>query len=40
MNAKSNDETYNTLIKNLRDALKTLAAQIKTKVYEYGFLKQ
>jgi hypothetical protein len=40
MNSKSEDETYNALIKNLREALKTLAAQIQPKVYEYGFLKQ
>jgi hypothetical protein len=39
MNNKSNDETYNTLIGNLRAALKTLAKKIEPKVYEYGFLK-
>ena len=40
MNIKSNDETYNVLIKNLREVLKVLAAKIEPKVYEYGFLKQ
>jgi len=40
MNNKSNDETYNELIGNLRLALKTLAAKIEPKVYEYGFLKK
>ena len=40
MNNKSNDETYNTLIADLRSALKILAAKIKPKVYEYGFLKK
>jgi hypothetical protein len=39
MNTKSNDETYNALIKSLRDAQKTLAAKIEPKVYEYGFLR-
>jgi hypothetical protein len=40
MNATSADETYNALIKDLRDALKVLAKKIEPKVYEYGFLKQ
>jgi hypothetical protein len=40
MNNKSDDETYNELIKNLRDALKTLADKIAPKVYQYGFLKE
>jgi hypothetical protein len=40
MNAKSADETYNALIKTLRDALKILAKKIEPKVYEYGFLKK
>jgi len=40
MNTKSGDETYNGLIKALRDALKTLAEKIQPKVYEYGFLKE
>jgi hypothetical protein len=40
MNNKSNDETYNALIADLRLALKALAAKIEPKVYEYGFLKR
>jgi hypothetical protein len=40
MNAKSDDEHYTELIGNLRQKLKELAAQIKPKVYEYGFLIQ
>jgi hypothetical protein len=40
MNNKSEDETYNALIANLRSALKTLAAKIEPKVYEYEFLKK
>jgi len=40
MNNKSNDETYNALIVDLRSALKILAAKIEPKVYEYGFLKE
>ena len=40
MNTKSDDDTYNALIKSLREALKVLAAAIEPKVYEYGFLKQ
>jgi hypothetical protein len=40
MNNKSDDETYNALIANLRSALKTLAQKIEPKVYEYGFLKK
>ena len=39
MNNKSNDETYNALIGNLRAELKVLAKKIEPKVYEYGFLK-
>jgi hypothetical protein len=39
MNTKSNDETYNALIKTLRETQKTLAAKIEPKVYEYGFLR-
>jgi hypothetical protein len=39
MNAKSEDETYNALIKTLRDAAKALAKKIEPKVYEYGFLR-
>jgi hypothetical protein len=40
MNAKSADETYNALIKTLRDAAKALAKKIEPKVYEYGFLRE
>ncbi|MCU0448203.1 MAG: hypothetical protein MUE85_25150 [Microscillaceae bacterium] len=39
MNNKSQDETYNQLIGELRDSLKKLAKKIEPKVYEYGFLK-
>lgn len=39
MNNKSEDEHYNQLIGNLREALKVLAEKIQPKVYEYGFLK-
>jgi hypothetical protein len=38
MNQKSDDETYNALIKDLRQNLSVLAEKIKPKVYEYGFL--
>ena len=40
MNNKSDDETYNEHIGNLRSALKSLAKKIEPKVYEYGFLKK
>ncbi|MCL2512081.1 MAG: hypothetical protein FWF09_08540, partial [Bacteroidales bacterium] len=40
MNNKSEDETYNELIGNLRLALNLLAKKIEPKVYEYGFLKE
>jgi hypothetical protein len=40
MNNKSNDETYNELIGNLRSALKMLAKKIEPKVYEYEFLRR
>ncbi len=39
MKNKSNNETYNMLITNLRDKLKLLAQKIEPKVYEYEFLK-
>ena len=39
MNSKSDDETYNELINNLRLELKKLAQKIEPKVYEYEFLK-
>ena len=38
MNQKSDDDTYNALIKDLRQNLLVLAEKIKPKVYEYGFL--
>ena len=38
MNNKSEDETYNRLISELRQALTTLAQAIEPKVYEYEFL--
>ena len=40
MNSTSEDATYNTLIANLRQAMKGLAAHIEPKIYEYGFLKK
>jgi hypothetical protein len=38
MKQKSLDETYNALIKDLRQKLSVLAEKIEPKVYEYGFL--
>ena len=38
MNNSSDDETYNSLIADLRDKLKLLAKEIEVKVYEYEFL--
>ncbi len=40
MNARSDDETYNGLMANLRLALKELAIKITPKIYEYGFLRE
>lgn len=40
MNNKSADETYMTLIGELREKLRQLADKIKPKVYEYEFLKE
>ena len=40
MNSTSADETYTSLLANLRAAMKNLARQIEPKVYEYGFLKR
>ena len=40
MNATSSDATYNAHLAALRAAMKTLAARIEPKVYEYGFLKR
>ena len=39
MNAKSDDKQYSELLDNLKAAMQALAAQIRPKVYEYGFLK-
>ena len=38
MNAKSSDETYTALLKDLKTALKILAEKIEPKIFEYGFL--
>ena len=40
MNSTSADETYTSLLSNLRAAMKDLARQIEPKVYQYGFLKR
>jgi hypothetical protein len=40
MKTKSEDETYNGLIKTLREKYTGLAQKIEPKVYEYGFLKE
>jgi hypothetical protein len=40
MNNKSQDETYNKLISELREKLSILAEEIEHKVYQYGFLKR
>lgn len=39
MNSRSDDETYMTLINELRNKLNFLADKIKPKIYEYEFLK-
>jgi hypothetical protein len=39
MNNKSEDETYNKLIGELRKQVELLAQKIEPKVYQYGFLK-
>jgi hypothetical protein len=39
MNNKSTDETYNKIIRTLRNDVKLLAQKIEPKIYEYGFLK-
>ena len=39
MNNDSKDETYMTLLRELRTYQKVLAKQIEKKVYQYGFLK-
>lgn len=38
MNAKSSDETYTALLKDLKTALKILAEKIEPKIFKYGFL--
>ena len=40
MNSTSADETYTSLLANLRAAMKNLARQIEPKVYQYGFLRR
>jgi hypothetical protein len=40
MNNKSTDETYNEIIKTLRNSVRLLAQKIEPKIYEYGFLKE
>ena len=40
MNSTSADETYTSLLANLRAAMKNLARQIEPKVYRYGFLRR
>lgn len=40
MNSKSDDEKYTELISNLRTNLNILSDKIKTKIYEYEFLKK
>lgn len=40
MNTESTDQRYTEFVKTLRERLKTLAAKIEPKVYEYGFLKR
>jgi hypothetical protein len=40
MKAKSDDETYNALIKTLREKHKKFAKKIEPKIYKYGFLKE
>lgn len=40
MNSTSEDATYNTLLADLRQSMKLLAAHIEPKVYDYGFLKK
>ena len=40
MNATSDDERYSELLSALKSAMKTLAKQIESKVYAYGFLRR
>ncbi len=39
MNSKSDNQTYNALIGDLRVSLKSLAKKLEPKVYTYGFLR-
>ena len=38
MNANSKDKVYTELMEKLKESLRQLGEEIKTKVYEYGFL--
>jgi hypothetical protein len=40
MKTRSEDETYNGLLAELRDRLRVLTEKIQPKIYEYGFLKE
>ena len=40
MNPTSKDETYNSLLADLKRNLDVLAQKIAVKVYEHGFLKE
>lgn len=40
MNKSSDDETYNTLIYSIKNAMARLGASIIPHIYEYGFLKE
>ena len=40
MNPTSKDETYNSLLADLKRNLDVLAKKIAVKVYEHGFLKE
>jgi len=40
MNNKSDDETYNTLIAQLRETLQALAEKLEPRIYLYGFLRR
>lgn len=40
MNPTSKDETYNQILKKLKNKMDTLAQKIAVKVYEHGFLRE
>ena len=40
LNKTSKDEHYNSLMSELRQALKALATKITPKIYDYGFLRE